>query len=161
MNRTLASFFTIAVMSGLLAALSIALRLKGYGFGELGIGRLDGIANAATFMPLAAIYAFAGALMMILPLRGAGSIHASAAVPVYSAALVLFATILGVQAARFAFGDREALWVLVDWRFLFAAAIVGAHLAMTALRRNALLRTLAFVVFVAAALACLYWTFRF
>jgi hypothetical protein len=28
------------------------------------------------------------------------------------------------------------------------------------LRRNVLLRTVAFIVFVAAALACLYWTFR-
>ena len=160
MNRTLAAFLTVAIMSGLLVALSIALRLKGYGFGDLGVARLDGIASAATFIPLAAIYAFAGALMMILPLRAAGFIHANAATPVYSAALVLLATIVGVQAARFAFGSREALNVLLDWQFLFAAAIVGAHLAMNELRRNVLLRTVAFVAFTAAALACLYWTFR-
>ena len=160
MNRTLAAFLTVAIMSGLLAALSIALRLKGYGFGDLGLARLDAIANAATFIPLAALYAFAGALMMILPLRAAGFIHASAATPLYSAALVLLATIVGVQAARFAFGNRDALMVLIDWRFAFAAAIVGAHLAMNELRRNVLLRTVSFIVFVAAALACLYWTFR-
>ncbi|HRP78209.1 MAG TPA: hypothetical protein PL183_03800 [Aquamicrobium sp.] len=160
MNRTLAAFLTVAIMSGLLAALSIALRLKGYGFGDLGLVRLDAIANAATFIPLAALYAFAGALMMILPLRAAGFIHASAATPLYSAALVLLATIVGVQAARFAFGNRDALMVLIDWRFAFAAAIVGAHLAMNELRRNVLLRTVSFIVFVAAALACLYWTFR-
>jgi hypothetical protein len=160
MNRTLAAFLTVAIMSGLLAALSIALRLKGYGFGDLGLVRLDAIADAATFIPLAALYAFAGALMMILPLRAAGFIHASAATPLYSAALVLLATIVGVQAARFAFGNRDALMVLIDWRFAFAAAIVGAHLAMNELRRNVLLRTVAFIVFVAAALACLYWTFR-
>lgn len=160
MNRALAAFLAIAVMSGLLAALSVGLRLKGYGFGDLGLVRLDTIANAATFMPLAAIYAFAGMLMMILPLRAAGFIHANAATPLYSTALVLLATIVGVQAARFAFGNRDALVVLIDWRFVFAAAIVGAHLAMNELRRNVLLRTLFFVVFIAAALACLYWTFR-
>ncbi len=160
MNRTLAAFLLCAVLTGLLAALSIALRLKGYPFGDLGIARLDGLASSATFVPLAAIYAFAGVLMMILPLRAAGFVHANAAAPVHSAALVLLATIVGVQAARFAFGSRDALWVLVDWQFVFAAAIVAAHLAMNALRRNALLRTLFFVAFIAATLACLYWTFR-
>lgn len=160
MNRTLAAFLLVAVLTGMLAALSIALRIKGYPFGELGIARLDAIANATTFMPLAAIYAFAALLMMILPLRAAGFVHANGATPVYSAALVLLATIVGVQAARFAFGGRDALWVLADWRFVFAAAIVAAHLAMNELRRNVLLRTIFFVAFIAAALACLYWTFR-
>lgn len=160
MNRTIAAFLLCAVLTGLLAALSIVLRIKGYPFGDLGIARLDGLASAATFIPLAAIYAFAGLLMMILPLRAAGFVHANAATPVHSAALVLLATIVGVQAARLAFGSRDALWVLVDWQFAFAAAIVAAHLAMNALRRNVLLRTLFFVVFIAATLACLYWTFR-
>jgi hypothetical protein len=160
MNRTLAAFLLCAVLTGLLAALSIALRIKGYPFGDLGLARLDGLAGSATFIPLAAIYSFAAMLMMILPLRAAGFVHANAATPVYSAALVLFATIVGVQAARFGFGSRDALWVLVDWQFVFAAAIVAAHLAMNALRRNVLLRTLFFVVFIAATLACLYWTFR-
>lgn len=160
MNRTATTFLLLAVLTGLLAALGIALAAKGYAFGNMGVARLDGIANAATFMPLAAIYAFTGALMMILPLRGAGFVYANGATPVYSAALVLLATIVGVQAARFAFGDRDALWVLLDWQFAFAAAIVTAHLAMNALRRDVLLRTFFFVVFVGATLACLYWTFR-
>ena len=160
MNRTLAAFLLVAVLSGLLAALSIALTLKGYAFGNLGLARLDGVASAATFVPLAALYAFTGLMMMILPLRAAGFVHANGATPVYSAALVLFATIVGVQAARFGFGNRAALWVLVDWQFVFAAGIVAAHLAMNELRRNVLLRTVFFVVFVAATLACLYWTFR-
>lgn len=160
MNRTAAAFLLIAVLTGLLAALSIALRIKGYAFGELGIARLDGIANTQTFVPLAAIYGFTGLLMMVLPLRAAGFVHANAATPVHSAALVLLATIVGVQAARFGFGDGDALWVLLDWQFAFAAAIIGAHLAMNELRRNVLLRTLFFVVFIAATLACLYWTFR-
>src|SRR5690606_20050919 len=111
-----------------------ALQLKGYGFGALGTARLDGLASAATFIPLAAIYSFAAVLMMILPLRAAGFVMANAATPVYSTALVLLATIVGVQVARFAFGNHGALWVLADWQFLFAAAIVAAHLAMNALR---------------------------
>lgn len=160
MNRTVAAFLLVAVLTGLLAAASIAVENKGYAFGALGVARLDGLASAATFIPLAALYSFAAALMMILPLRAAGFVHANAATPVYSAALVLFATIVGVQIARFAFGNHAALWALADWQFVFAAAIVAAHLAMNALRRNVLLRTLFFVVFIAATLACLFWTFR-
>ena len=160
MNRTAAAFLLIAVLTGLLAALSIAVELKGYAFGALGLARLDGLASARSFVPLAALYALAAALMMLLPLRAAGFIMANAAIPVFSAALALLATIVGVQAARFAFGNHGALSVLLDWQFVFAAAIVAAHLAMNELRRNALLRTLFFVVFIAAMLACLYWTFR-
>lgn len=160
MNRTVAAFLLISVLTGLLAALSIALTLKGYRFGDLGVARLDGIANAATFIPLAALYAFTGLLMMILPLRAAGFVHANGATPVYSTALALLATIVGVQVARFGFGNSNALWTLLDWQFVFATAIIGAHLAMNELRRNVLLRTIFFVVFIAATLACLYWTFR-
>lgn len=160
MNRTAAAFLLIAVLTGLLAALSIAVELKGYPFGALGVARLDGLAGARTFVPLAAIYAFAAMLMMILPLRAAGFVMANAAVPVFSATLVFLATIVAVQAARFAFGNSGALRALLDWQFLFAGAIVAAHLAMNELRRNVLLRTLFFVVFTAATLACLYWTFR-
>lgn len=160
MNKAVSAFLLVAVLTGLLAAASIALENKGYGFGALGLARLDGLAGAATFIPLAALYAFAGALMALLPLRAAGFVYINAAVPVHATTLVLFSTILGVQAARFAFGSSGALWVLVDWQFLFAAAIVATHLFMNEVRRNALLRTLFFVLFVAAALACLYWTFR-
>jgi len=160
MNKAVSAFLLVAVLTGLLAAASIALENKGYGFGALGLARLDGLADAATFIPLAALYAFAGALMALLPLRAAGFVYINAAVPVHATALVLFSTILGVQVARFAFGNSGALWVLVDWQFLFAAAIVATHLFMNEVRRNALLRTLFFVLFVAATLACLYWTFR-
>lgn len=160
MNRTASSFLLVAVLTGLLAALGFALVIKGYGFGKLGVARLDDIASAATFMPLAAVYALAGALIVILPIRAAGFVHANAATPVYSTSLVLLATIVGLQAARFAFGDRGALWVLLDWQFLFAAGIIAVHLSLDTLRRNALLRTLAFVFFLVAVLACLYWTFR-
>lgn len=160
MSRTAYAFLLILVMAGALCALSIALDQKGYDFGALGVGRLDGLADAATFVPLAAIYAFSAVLMLILPLRAAGFVHAHGAVPVYSATLVLFATIVGVQAARFGFGDRDALWRLVDWQFVFAAAIVAAHLLMSDLRRDLLLRSVSLAAFAAATLACLYWTFR-
>lgn len=160
MSKTASAFFMVLVITGLLAALSIALVTKGYAFGNLGLGRLDSLANAATFIPLAAIYSFAAMLMMILPLRAAGSVHAHAATPVYSTALVLLATIIGVQVARFAFGNYNALRVLLDWQFIFAAAIVVAHIMMNTLRHNVLLRTLFFVVFIVTTLACLYWTFR-
>ncbi|MGB3501816.1 MAG: hypothetical protein WBA44_09340 [Mesorhizobium sp.] len=160
MGRAAVTFFTLTVAIALLAALSIALRIKGYPFGGLGLDRLDGIANSATFMPLAALYAFAAMLMMILPVRAAGFVYLNAAQPIWLAAIVLLATIVGVQVARVAFGDRNALWVLVDWKFVFAAAIIAVHFVLDALRRNILLRTLFFVVFLVATLACLYWTFR-
>lgn len=102
------------------------------------------------------IYAFVAVLMMILPLRAAGFVMASAAKPVFTATLVLFSTIVAVQTARFSFGNRGALWALADWQFLFAAAIVAAHLAMKELRRKVLLRTIFCVVFIAAMLACLF-----
>lgn len=160
MNRTAAAFLLIAILTGLLVALSIAVELKGYAFGAMGVARLDGLASARSFVPLAALYAFAAALMMLLPLRAAGFVMANAGIPVFSAALALLATIVGVQAARLAFGDHGALSALLDWQFVFAGAIIAAHLAMNELRRNMLLRTLFFVVFIAATLACLYWTFR-
>lgn len=160
MNKTLSSFILIAVLTGLLAALSLALQTKGYGFGALGIARLDALASAATFMPLAALYALSGALMVLLPLKAAGFVYINAAAPVHATALVLFATILGVQCARFGFGKSDALWTLVDWQFLFAAAIVATHFFLNAIRANVLMRTLFFVIFIAATLACLYWTFR-
>jgi hypothetical protein len=159
MNRALSTFLLVAVLAGLLTAAGIALQGRGYGFGALGVARLDGLANAATFIPLAAIYAACAMLMMVLPLRAAGFVYTNGAVPVFGAALVLLATIVGVQAARFAFGDDDAPWRLVDWRFVFAGAIIGVHLVMNALRRDVLMRTVFFVVFTAAMLACLFWTF--
>jgi hypothetical protein len=160
MNRSVTTFLLVALLTGLLTAASIALEIKGYGFGKLGTARLDGIANAASFIPLAALYALSAALMMILPLRAAGFVYANAASPLNAASLVLLATILGVQAARFAFGNSGALQILLDWQFIFAFAIVGAHIIMNTLRRDVLMRTVSFVVFVAATLACLYWTFQ-
>ena len=49
--------------------------------------------------------------------------------------------------------------IVIAWRFLFAAAIVGSHFTMNELRRNILLRSLFFVIFAAATLACLFWSF--
>lgn len=160
MNRTATAFLTITVMTALLAALSFAIQRRGYPLGSLGIERLDSVAGAATFVPIAALYVLSAALMMILPARAAGFIYANAASPVWHATLALFATIVGLQIARFAFGNRSALWSLVDWRFLFAVAVIAAHFFLDSFRQNVLLRTLAFIVFAAAMLACLFWTFR-
>jgi hypothetical protein len=160
MNRALAAFLTVFVLTGVLATLSIAVRIKGYPLGGLGEARLDALASAATFIPLAALYAFSAALLMVLPLRAAAFVLATGTSPLHIAAVVLLASIAGVQAARLGFGDMKALTDLLDWQFVFAAAIVGAHAALNPLRRNVLTRTLAFAAFVAATLACLYWTFR-
>lgn len=161
MNRTASAFLLIALLAGLSMALGFGLQMKGYAFGQLGNGRLAGLASSTAFMPLAAIYALTGALVMLLPLRAAAFVHSHGSTPIHSTALVLLAVIVGVASARFAFGASDALRALIDWQFLFAVGIVAAHLTMDALRRNALLRAIAFVGFTAAMLACLYWTFRF
>lgn len=161
MNRTASAFLVVAVLTGLLVALGFALQSKGYGFGSLGNERLDGLASASSFMPLAALYALAAMLVTILPIRAASVVHTSGTTPLYLAAIALFATIVGVQGARLAFGNMQALQALLDWHFLFAVGIVAAHLSLDTLRRNVLLRTLAFIGFGLATLACLYWTFRF
>ena len=159
MSKTLTSFALVTVLTGLLTALCLAVADHGYPFGALGAKRLDAIADAATFLPIAAVYFFSAMLMMVLPIRAAGLVLTNAADALFWATVVLFATIVGNLIARWAFGQSSALWVLWNWRFLFVAAIVGCHLAMNNLRRNVLLRSLFLVIFAVAALACLFWTF--
>lgn len=161
MNRVVATFLLTGVLTALLAVLGLALVGKGYPFGETGLARLGQVADAGAFLPLAAIYSLAAVLMMILPLRAAGFIHTNAATPLHLVATVLLASIAGLAAARAAFGARDALRVLADWRLVFAPAVIGVHLAMSELRRNVLLRSIALVAFIAATLACLFWSFRF
>lgn len=159
MSRTLTSFALVAVLTGLLMALCLAVARHGYPFGALGAKRLDEIANAATFIPLAAIYFFSAMLMMVLPIRAAGMVLKNAADPLFWTVVILFATIVGTVAAQWAFGQRQAPWVLWNWRFLFVAVVAAGHLCINEFRRNILLRSLAVVAFTAATLACLFWTF--
>src|SRR5690606_1613598 len=101
--HTLTAFLVVFLLTVLLAALCFAVSLKGYPHGATGIARLDSIANAATFVPIAALYAFAGMLIVLSPARAAGFLYANAASPIYLASIVLLASIVGLQAARFAF----------------------------------------------------------
>ncbi|MGB3540269.1 MAG: hypothetical protein WBA42_19115 [Mesorhizobium sp.] len=160
MSRTFTSFALVTVLAGLLTALCLAVANHGYPAGSMGAKRLDGIADAATFLPLASVYFFSAMLMMVLPIRAAGFVLTNAADTLFWATVVLFATIVGNLIARRAFGQNDALWLLWNWRFLFVAAIVACHLGINDLRRNVLLRSLFLVVFAAATLACLFWTFR-
>ncbi|ESW96684.1 hypothetical protein X769_27555 [Mesorhizobium sp. LSJC268A00] len=159
MSKALITFALVAVLTALLMALSLAVARHGYPYGAIGVRRLDGIADAGSFLPLAAVYFFGAMLMMILPIRAAGIVLTHAADALFWAVIALFATIVGCLVARWAFGQSSVLWALLNWRFLFAAAIVGSHFTMNELRRNILLRSLFFVIFAAATLACLFWTF--
>jgi len=159
MSKALTSFALVAVLAALLMALSLAVARHGYPYGVTGVKRLDGIADAGSFIPLAAVYFFSAMLMMILPIRAAGVVLTNAADVIFWATIALFATIVGCLVTRWAFGQSGALWALLNWRFLFVAAIVGCHFIMNELRRNILLRSLFFVIFAAATLACLFWTF--
>lgn len=159
MSRALTSFALVAVLTALLMALSLAVARHGYPYGAIGVRRLDGIADAATFIPLAAVYFFSALLMMILPIRAASIVLTNAADALFWTVIVLLAAIVGCLVARWAFGQRDALWALLNWRFLFAVAIIGCHFVINELRRNVLLRSLFFVVFAAATLACLFWSF--
>lgn len=159
MTKALTCFLLSAVLTGLLMALSLAVARHGYPFGAIGVKRLDAIADAATFLPLAAIYFLSAMLMMILPLRAAAFVLVGAADTIFWATIVLFGSIVGGLLARWAYGQTDVLWALWNWRFLFVAAIVGCHLVMNDLRRNSLLRSLFVVAFAAATLACLFWSF--
>lgn len=160
MKQTAVPFLVVTILTALLAALSIAVQTKGYPHGATGLSRLDALAGAATFVPLAALYAFAAMLIVLAPARAAGFMYANAASPIFSASVVLLAAIVGLQVGRAAFGSIAALGVFLDWQFGFVAAILIAHQFLDAFRRNVLTRTLGFVLFVAATLACLYWSFR-
>ena len=159
MSKALTTFALVAVLTALLMALSLAVARHGYPYGAIGVRRLDGIADAGTFIPLAAVFFFSALLMMILPIRAASIVLTHAADAIFWTVIVLFATIVGGLLARWAFGQGSALIALLNWRFLFAVAVVGCHFVMNELRRNVLLRSLFFVIFAAATLACLFWTF--
>ena len=159
MSKALGTFALVTLLSGLLMALSLAVARHGYPYGVFGVKRLDGIADAGAFVAIAAIYFFSAMLMMILPIRAAGVVLTHAADAIFWAAIVLFATIVGSLAAKWAFGQHEVIRELLNWRFLFVAAVAAAHLTMNELRRNILLRSLFFVIFAAATLACLFWSF--
>ena len=161
MKRAVATFLLTGVVAALLSALSLALVAKGYPLGQTGLARLGQLADAGAFLPLAAAYALAAVLMMILPLQAAGFVHTNTATPLHLAALVVLAAIVGLHAALLGFGDRDAPWALADWRLLFGLGTVAAHLAISELRRNLLIRSIAFVAFMAAAFVCLFWSFRF
>jgi hypothetical protein len=160
MSRLAWPFVTVAVLTLALAALSYGLIIKGYSMGAMGIERLDALAGPLTFMPLAALYSLAAALVVLLPIRSASAVHTNGSVPVFSATLLLLAAIVGLVIARTIFVDREAFRALLDWRYLFAVAVIVVHMSTNHLRQNLLLRTLAFVALIGAALACLYWSFR-
>ena len=159
MSKALTSFALVAVLTALLMALSLAVVRHGYPYGAIGVRRLDGIADAGTFIPLAAVYFFSALLMMILPIRAAGVVLTHAADALFWTVIVLLAAIVGGLVARWAFGQGSALGALLNWRFLFAVAVIGCHFVMNELRRNVLLRSLFFVIFAAATLACLFWSF--
>jgi hypothetical protein len=122
--------------------------------------RLDNLASAASFIPLAAIYFFGVALLMILPLRAASFVLVNGVETIHLAVVALFATIVGCLVARMAFGQANAYHTLIDWQFVFVLAVVACHAILNELRRNILLRSLALVGSVAATLACLFWSFR-
>lgn len=160
MARTASTFAVAVVLTALSMALGIAVARHGYGFGTVGIKRLDDLANATMFLPLAAIYFLGVALLMVLPLRAAAFVLVSGVEPVYWATVVLFAVIVGCVIAKAGFGQTGALSALPDWRFAFVAAIVACHALLNTLRRNLLLRTLALTVCIGAVVACLFWSFR-
>lgn len=161
MTKALSTFVLVALLTALLAMASLLASRQGYPQGGLGLRRLDDLATAATFVPLAAIYFFSALLLMILPMRAAAFVFYNATEAVFWATVALFATIVGVLLARAAFGQTSVLWALADWRFIFPLAVAGCHFFINELGRNTLLRVLGFAVFLAATLACLFWTFRF
>lgn len=160
MQKTLFTALITALIAATLAAACLYLAQKGYPFAAAGLRRLDGIGGASTFPPLAALYFAAAALMMLLPLRAAAFVLNHAGDMLFWTIVALVGAIFGVLAARMAFGQTAALSAFLDLRYLSVAAVVGAHFALDSVRRNILLRTVFFVVFLAACAAALVWSFR-
>jgi hypothetical protein len=158
MQRAALSFALLAVLTAFLVVFCLFLAQKGYPFGAIGLRRLDSIASAPTFIPLAGLYFLTAALLMILPLRAASFVLSHATEVVFWTAIALLASIVGVVVARFGWGQSNALSSLVDWRFLYAVGLIAAHFALDHLRRNVLLRSLSFAICVAASAFCLFWT---
>jgi len=79
MSKALTTFALVAVFTALLMALGLAVARHGYPYGAIGVKRLDDIADAGTFIPLAAVYFFSALLMMILPIGGIGEHDAGGA----------------------------------------------------------------------------------
>lgn len=159
MTKTIYSFLLVTVLAGLLMTLSIMVARHGYPYGAIGMKRLDSVIAPASFLPLAAMYFFSIALLMILPLRAAGFVFLHGSEPLYWTVLMLFAIILGGLVARAAFGQISILWTLWNWQFLFVAAVFAVHSALNILRANVLLRSSSLVVLLIATLACLFWSF--
>lgn len=160
MRRIVWPFVVVLMLTLVAAALSHALVDKGYGIGAVGLERLAAIAGPLAFMPLAGLYALAAGLVVLLPIRAAAWIHDNASTPIVYSGIVLLATIVGLAGARTIFAERDAYLALLDWRYLFAAAVIAVHMAANRLRSNVLIRSLAALALTAAALACLYWSFR-
>ncbi|MFC5387262.1 hypothetical protein ACFPLB_14975 [Aquamicrobium segne] len=160
MSKAITSFLLVALLSAMLMALSLAVARYGYPFGMVGVRRLESIVSAQNFLPLAGLYFFSAALMMILPLKAASFVLLNAADALMWTVLALLAALVGCVAARWAFGQTSAPRSLLDWRLLLPLAVVGCHIGLDVLRRNVLLRSLAFAGFFLLTLACLFWNFR-
>ncbi|TJW30542.1 MAG: hypothetical protein E5X59_38515, partial [Mesorhizobium sp.] len=119
MSKALTSFALVAILTALLMALSLAVARHGYPYGAIGAKRLDDVADAGTFIPLASVYFFSALLMMILPIRVAGVVLTNAADAIFWTVIMLFAAIIGGLAARWAFDRSNILPALLNWRFLF------------------------------------------
>ena len=157
MQRAALSFLFLLLLSAALAIGCLFLAQKGYPFGAVGLRRLDSFASVPAFIPLAALYFLSAALLMLLPLRAASFVLSHATEILFWTAIGLAACIFGTVLARFAWGQNNALLAIADIRILYAVALIGAHFALDSLRRNALTRSLFFVVFLAATAFCLFW----
>jgi len=161
MTKALSTVVLVAFLTAALAAISLLASRQGYPQGALGLRRLDDIATAATFIPLAAVYSFSALLLMVLPMRSAAFVFYNATEAVFWTIVALFGTIAGVLIARAAFGQVSVLWALADWRFGLALAVVACHFVLNELGRSPFLRVIGFAGFLAATLLCLFWSFRF
>ncbi|QIG50472.1 hypothetical protein G5V57_23730 [Nordella sp. HKS 07] len=161
MTKALSTVVLVAFLTAALAAVSLLANRQGYPQGALGLRRLDDIATAATFIPLAAVYSFSALLLMVLPMRAAAFVFYNATEAVFWTIVALFGTIAGVLIARAAFGQVSVLWALADWRFGLTLAVVACHFVLNELGRSPLLRVIGFAAFLAATLLCLFWSFRF
>lgn len=161
MSRVFTAFILTACLAAFLMELSIGLARYGYPAGSLGQVRLAALADAANFLPLAALYFLTCFLLMVLPVRAASFTLANGEEPIFWCVIVLIGAAAGFTLVRWGFGERAALESLWDWRHLLVLAVAAAHLRLSDIRGRPVLRALFALASLAMAGAALYLPFNF
>lgn len=159
MSKLVTIFLGLTLAAALLMAACMGLTFTQWDRKAIAVKRLLDLIDPETIVPLASVYFLSAFLMVILPIRAAGTVFSNCAEPLFFAVLALFAGMLGFALVMKGFGQGAPLQSMMDWRLLLVGAVIIVHMQITELRRVMLIRILAAAALVALALVPLYWQF--